>query len=322
MNQRELAHELTSLLQEELPGATITITDRATVGMSQESYFLLIHGRGDKRAAVLRRPSPASSDRSIVTQRRALQSLEGRGVRAPRLLFHRDDADHGLERPFFVMERIDGSVPVGWHQLAPAQRRELAEQAMRLLARLHETPWQETELSDSLAAPGAQPAVAALEWYERRLAKARIDVPPVVEAGLWWLHRHVPEAEQTALIHNDFRMGNLVVQEGRINGVLDWEHVSVGNPAADLTWCFMPVWQDPEIELDDVLDVYEEAAGIQVDPEALAFYSALGYVRLAFYSLMGDAAFTTGRSDDLRIGALRYRLPDNFAAIAASMTGR
>jgi hypothetical protein len=67
---------------------------------------------------------------------------------------------------------------------------------------------------------------------------------------------------------------------------------------------------------------YEERRGIQIEPERLHWYRALGYARLAYYSLSGLRAFDGGRSDDLRLAALRLSLPVNLDRLAAVLTGQ
>lgn len=319
MDRTAIADALAELLREDDPGVTVAVTDRATVGLSQESWFVTVTDATGSVDAVLRLPSGASSARSIVTQRRALQAVADTAVPAPRLLRHRDDADHALGRPWYLMSRVHGEVPVGWHELPDQQRTALAGQALEILAALHATPWRQAELASSLRNVDADPATTAVAWYRDRFARAGDAVPAVVQAGLWWLETHRPDPVTPVLLHNDFRMGNLVVADGRIAGVLDWEHVGVGDPTADLVWCFLPIWVDPGVALSDVIDVYTAATGWEPDPHALRFYTALGHLRLAYYSLMGDLAFRSGRSDDLRLAALGSRLPHNLDAIARTL---
>ena len=47
----------------------------------------------------------------------------------------------------------------------------------------------------------------------------------------------------------------------------------------------------------------------------------LGYVRLAYFALSGTRAFDGGRSDDLRLAALRLQLPVALDRLAATLAG-
>jgi aminoglycoside phosphotransferase (APT) family kinase protein len=51
-----------------------------------------------------------------------------------------------------------------------------------------------------------------------------------------WLHAHVPPESATSIVHNDFRIGNMIVdiRTGCVSAVLDWELATIGDPLADL----------------------------------------------------------------------------------------
>ena len=61
--------------------------------------------------------------------------------------------------------------------------------------------------------------------------------------------------------------------------------------------------------------------GRAVESERFRFYRILGYVRLCYYALSGGVAFATGRSDDLRLAALRYQLPVHLDRLACTLAG-
>jgi aminoglycoside phosphotransferase (APT) family kinase protein len=295
-------------------GARVEVGDRATVGFSQETWFARVSNGSGAHDVVLRLPTPASGARAIVAQRVALQTVAGR-VPAPALLWHDDGAEHPLGRPFLVMERVDGSVPVGWHELAEPLRGELAREAVDVLADLHAVAPGE------LGAGGRGAGPTELGYYRERLARFA-PLPEVLEVALWWLGRHAPSApDPPVLAHGDFRMGNLVVRDGHIRGILDWEMAGVGDPVADLVWCFAAVFEPAGLDEDALVASYEQHSGTPVDPERLHWHRVLAYVRLAYYALAGTAAFDAGRSHDLRVAALRLQLPVYLDRLAATLAG-
>ena len=105
------------------------------------------------------------------------------------------------------------------------------------------------------------------------------------------------------LVHNDFRMGNFVVDRHRLSAVLDWELASTGSPLADLSWCFIPVWAPVDIDVDAMIAIYEAESGRAVDRRALSWFGVLGHLRLLYYCLSAGASLD--RSTDLRLAALR-----------------
>jgi aminoglycoside phosphotransferase (APT) family kinase protein len=313
----ELAGQLEAWLAAQGTSAAVTITGRATVGLSQETWFAQLTVAGTESEIVLRLPTRASGGQAILGQRLALRAVAGTGVPAPELLWSDVGSDNPFGRPLLVMARVPGTVPVGWHELAEPRRTALAEQAVDVLATLHAI--DPAPLS-GLVSPGRHPPTA-LEWYVHFLARFE-PLPAVLRAGLWWLARHRPQRDaQTTLVHGDFRMGNLAVLDDQITGVLDWEMAAPGDPLADLAWCFIPVWEVPGVDEPALVARYERATGQAVDPEQLRWHRVLGFVRLAYYALSGTAAFDSGRSDDLRLAALRLQLPIHLDRLAATLAG-
>jgi len=307
---QDVGAQLEACLRAQGADAAVEVRGRATVGLSQETWFVHIDaGDGDARDAVLRLPTPASGAQAIITQRASLAAVAGQ-VPAPAVLWHDDGEDNPFDRPYLVMERMGGDVPVGWHDIPEPARRSLAEQAVDVLAALHEV--------DPSAVAGDGSGATDFEWYRRRLE--RFELPPVLRAGLWWLERHAPPPpERRVLVHGDFRMGNLVVDGDRLTGVLDWEMAGSGDPMADLAWCFIPLWQPPGVDEPELMRRYAERTGRPLDEHRLHWHRVLGYVRLAFYALSGTRAFDRGRSDDLRLAALRLQLPVHLDRMAATI---
>ena len=295
-------------------GARVEMGGRATVGFSQETWFARVNNGTGAHDVVLRLPTPASGERAIVTQRAALQTVAGR-VPAPALLWHDDGAEHPLGRPFLVMERVHGRVPVGWHDIAEPLRGELARAAIDLLADLHAVPPGELGAADSATRP------TDLAYYRDRLAKFA-PLPEVLEVAVWWLERRIPAPpERPVLAHGDFRMGNLVIDDGRVCGILDWEMAGVGDPVADLVWCFAAVFEPAGVNEEALVARYEQRSGTLIEPERLRWHRVLAYVRLAYYAIAGTAAFDAGRSHDLRLAALRLQLPVYLDRLAATLAG-
>jgi aminoglycoside phosphotransferase (APT) family kinase protein len=296
--------------------AEVFVEARATVGLSQETWLARIVEQGRSRAVVLRLPTPASGVRSILTQRAALQAVADRGLPVPGLLWFDDSAENPFGRPFIVMERARGHVPVGWHELPGEERNSLAEKAIDVLADIHAISVAETPLVDLPASPLMD--LDGLQKLFGRLAP----LPPAAEASFWWLDRHRPKPpDRLAIVHGDYRMGNMVVNRGRITGILDWEMAAPGDPLTDLVWCFIPVWMPALVDEHPLFERYAARTGVALDPERLHWHRVFGLLRLAYYSLSGTRAFDAGRSSDLRLAALRLQLPVNLDRVAAAIAG-
>ncbi|WP_187369088.1 phosphotransferase family protein [Baekduia soli] len=315
MADEDVAGALQAWLAARGEDAGVRCTGRATVGLSQDTWFVRVDREGAAVDAVLRLPTPASGPRAIRTQRAALQAVAGR-VPAPGLLWHDDGDDNPFGRPFLVMERIAGTVPVGWHDLGEPERAALAADAVDTLAALHRIAPGDLDAPE--VGPGEAPT--ELEFYARRLERLG-ELPAVLRGALWWLARHEPAPLRSALVHGDFRMGNMIVADGRLAAVLDWEMAGAGDPLSDLAWCFIPVWEPAGVDEAALVERYAQATGAPVDAGRLHWHRVLGYVRCAYYNLAGVRAFARGHSDDLRLAALAHQLPVHLDRLAATLAG-
>ena len=137
-------------------------------------------------------------------------------------------------------------------------------------------------------------------WSDR-FRRARTDNVGDYEAVMGWLDAHQPDDVATCVIHNDFRLDNVVLDEDdplRVRGVLDWEMATLGDPLMDLGGA-MAYW----IQADDDEHFrqfrpaalgrcrgcspaprwcrrYAERTGREVTPRQWAFYEVFGLFRL------------------------------------------
>ena len=82
------------------------------------------------------------------------------------------------------------------------------------------------------------------------------------------------------MVHGDFRLGNLLVEQGRLTGVLDWELAHFGDPHEDLAYGCMTVWRfsrpdRPAYGLGSVealAQAYAKAGGEAFDPVRFRFW--------------------------------------------------
>src|SRR5437762_2182976 len=95
---------------------------------------------------------------------------------------------------------------------------------------------------------------------------------PAIELGLWWLREHRPPPREPVVVHGDYRIGNLVVGERGLVGVLDWEFAHLDEPVRDLAFALVRAWRFgvPEKRLGGVgpmepyLERYNELTGFDV----------------------------------------------------------
>ena len=103
---------------------------------------------------------------------------------------------------------------------------------------------------------------------------------PILALALNWLERNLPAPAAPRLVHGDFRLGNLLVDQGRLTGVLDWELAHLGDPHEDLAYGCMTVWRfsrpdRPAYGLGSVAALtaaYTAAGGAAFEPARFRFW--------------------------------------------------
>jgi aminoglycoside phosphotransferase (APT) family kinase protein len=157
---------------------------------------------------------------------------------APRPVLYCDD-ESILGAPFYLMERRRGVI---LRRKLPADFRPDAETFRRLgvnfidnLARLHALDYQAAGLGD-LGRPEGYVERQVNGWISR-YERARTHDYPTMEQAAQWLQAHQPAESGAALIHNDYKFDNIVLDPAdltRIVAVLDWEMCTLGDPLMDL----------------------------------------------------------------------------------------
>ena len=119
--------------------------------------------------------------------------------------------------------------------IPPETVRRLCESLVDNLARLHSLDYRAAGLDD-LGKPEGYVERQVTGWT-RRYRDAQTDDLPGLERAAAWLAANRPAESGAALIHNDYKFDNLVLDPDdltRIVAVLDWEMATIGDPLMDL----------------------------------------------------------------------------------------
>jgi len=139
-----------------------------------------------------------------------------------------------------------------------------------VLARLHCVDYAALGLGDYGKAGGY--AERQISRWSRQYEASKTDALPAMERLARWLPRHIPAADETTIVHGDFRLENMIwhASEPRILAVVDWELGTLGHPLADLAYNCLP-WHVPDRQRGD-LTVLGEDHGIPGEAAYLAAY--------------------------------------------------
>jgi aminoglycoside phosphotransferase (APT) family kinase protein len=206
-------------------------------GHSNLTYCVQFGGR----EFVLRRPpfgSKVKSAHDMGREFRVLSKLHAVYSQAPQVLLYCDD-ETVLGAPFYLMKPIHGVIirrnPPASLEFRAETARRLSESFVDNLARLHSLDYQSIGLGD-LGKPEGYLERQVRGWTERYYG-SRTHEFPEVERIVSWMKEHMPSTSGAALVHNDYKYDNLVLDPSditKIIGVLDWEMCTIGDPLTDL----------------------------------------------------------------------------------------
>jgi aminoglycoside phosphotransferase (APT) family kinase protein len=271
---------------------------------------------GHSRVVVRRPPPPPlpPGAHDVLREAKLLKALSQTLVPVPAVLATAA-TDELLDVPVFVMDFVDGSVITN-STPAPGDdtrlRRRIGESLVDTLAALHSVAWREIGLSGF-----AKPDGFNARQLRRMRSLIAIDdgATPKSFAELdGWLHAHIPPESGIAIVHNDFRIGNMLVnmKVGSIAAVLDWELATIGDPLADLGY-FLTSYPGPGESLvptsamgtavlepgypgrSELLDRYVERTG--ADVSRVNWYMALAMYKLAALYEYSRRRFESGAGD-------------------------
>ncbi len=292
-------------------------------GHSNLTYLVRFAGR----EMVLRRAPRGVEVKSAHDMRRefdVLSALSPVYSKAPKALAYCEDASV-IGAPFYLMERVSGpilraSTPPAGVDLPPERMRALSEALVDGLAELHSLDVSAGPLA-ALGKPAGYAARQVSGWTGR-WQRAKTEEAPHLDAAAAWLAAHVPAAGRPALLHNDYKYDNLVLDPAgptRIAAVLDWEMATLGDPLLDVGTT-LGYWIDPD-DADEVRALPFGAtlvpgnlprAGVAErwaertgrDASAVLFAYVYGLFKIAVIAQQIFRRFTLGHTQDPRFGAL------------------
>jgi aminoglycoside phosphotransferase (APT) family kinase protein len=314
---------LETYLTRHLPGTTgPLVVEQFPHGHSNLTYLVRLR----EQEFVLRRPpfgNQVKTAHDMGREFRVLSKLSAVYPLAPRPFLYCDDPTV-LGVPFYIMERRRGIVlrraETPGVTIDPATARQLSTALIDNLARLHGLDYRAADLAE-LGKPEGYVTRQVTGWINR-YANARTDDLPEMEQVGRWLGDHIPAQSEAALVHNDYKYDNLVLDPAnltRIVAVLDWEMATIGDPLMDLgtTLGYWIEATDPEevragafgptavpgsLTRRELVARYAEQTGRDVSN--ILFYYSFGLYKIAVIVQQIYARYVRGYTQDPRFARL------------------
>jgi aminoglycoside phosphotransferase (APT) family kinase protein len=277
-------------------GVEVTGLTRIHGGASRETYRLRLRftrdGRDHQEGLILRRdPSGSLIDTDRATEVLFYRAFQASLVPVPRILWLEEEL-HWLDRPFFVMQEIEGGEASPQALLAPpydALAERIGQRKWEILAEIHKADPKTLGLTEAMEVPTADTCwCRELDHWEGVLDEDELAPQPIGRAAIRWLRANPPAAAQKlCAVHADYRTGNFLVgQDGEVLAILDWEMAHLGDPLEDLAWSLNRVWHWARDERAGgllprgrAIEIWEKASGLRADPEALHWWELFSSVK-------------------------------------------
>jgi aminoglycoside phosphotransferase (APT) family kinase protein len=282
-----LSDPLLVQLAERLTSRDVSALQALPGGASSLTYL----GRCADRPVVVKVAPPGVqpiAHRDVLRQARVIRALATTPVPVPEVLFD-DPGDPPDVPPLFVMSRVDGMTCEPLFDEADAGPEAVVAGRFRyaaaIMAQLHRIePGAVGLASEPVIGPSAE-----VERWCRTLETVDAALVPGWRGVAADLESSTPPALPAAIVHGDFRLGNLLAVDDRITAVIDWEIWSVGDPRVDAGWflinCDPRTYQRPTRYLhatppvSELAAIYREELGREVP--GLDWFQALACFKSA-----------------------------------------
>jgi len=303
------------------------VVEQFPKGHSNLTYLLRVSGT----ELVLRRPPKGAEQikagHDMRREYTVLTRLRGVWPKVPRTLFYVPEEESPFGVQLYVMERVPGLILRGTKlppgvALDAAGMRAVSETVIDTLVELHAVDPAAAGLADFGKPQGyVQRQVAG--WTER-YGRARTDEVPDMERLASWLAANLPPDRPGAIIHNDFKYDNVVLDPAdltRVRAVLDWEMSTLGDPVSDLGMT-LAYWFEPgEVEMvgpaafgptalpgnltrEEIVQRYAARSGRAVDD--VVFHYVLGLFKVAVIAQQIYFRYRQGLTQDERFAGLGF----------------
>jgi aminoglycoside phosphotransferase (APT) family kinase protein len=244
-------------------------------GQSNPTFLIQAGGR----AFVLRKKPPGNllpSAHQVEREYQVMKALAGTDVPVPRMLVLCEDAEI-IGTAFYVMEGVEGRVvrDLTLPELSPTARRAVYDVMAETLAKLHRVDWRGVGL-ENFGKPTGYVSRQVARWT-RQYEATRTHEIASMDKVMPWLVRNLPEGDEAAIAHGDFRLENMILHpsEPKVRAVLDWELATIGHPLPDLAYNCLPYHVEPDFPgVGGLRDMDFAVTGIPSEADYIATYCA------------------------------------------------
>ena len=298
--------------------AAVKAAERLSGGASQETWLIRLEGGSVPPTIILRRAPggvPQTSTSTAVglpNEAKLIRLAEDAGVPVPQIIHVLDDADD-LGDGYF-MSRVEGETiarRILRDQQFSVARQALPEQCGQALAGIHAI-----ELAGDPPLPTSL-GLDQLTSYEQSYRETGV-CRPIFDLAMVWLRENAPSPTSPVLVHGDFRLGNIMVDETGLAAVLDWELCHLGDPREDVAWMCANSWRFGNNEkrlggfgdVEPLLEAYATAGGAEFSARDIDWWEMLSSMKWGVMCMGMYESFRSGANQSVERAAIGRRVSE------------
>ena len=260
------------------------------VGRSNITYKI----EDTKNIYVLRRPpfgEKLESAHNMQREFNILKELYKYGIKVPKPIFLCSDRTISDE-DFYVMEYIGGetiSDNVIASKYSSNEKRSITTSFVKSLVELHDFDVLNSDLSD--LGKHEKYVERQIQRWSKQFNSQKIRDIDDLDLATKILIETLPTQQKVSIVHGDYRLDNVRIENNKVAAILDWELCTLGDPLADLgtiiaSWSnseekdtpfiYSPSLSGGFLSRSEILSIYE--SNTSLDLKDIEFY-----VRLSFW---------------------------------------
>ena len=247
----------------------------------------------DSNSFVLRRPPfglKLESAHNMGREYKILKVLNKNGLRVPKPLYLYDKKELSSD-DFYIMEFIEGET-IANYQVADSygqiQKKIITESFIKALTEIHNFDVISSELSD--LGKHEDYVVRQINRWNKQFQSQKVREIKELESATNLLLENIPSQQTVGIVHGDYRLDNVRVNNNEVTAVLDWELCTLGDPLADMgtviaSWntknekdspfIYSPTLSGGFPSRNDVIELYLNNSDL--DLKDIEFYTRLSY---------------------------------------------
>ncbi len=313
-----MTEDLGNILKEKLANTSIegeiVNLEPLTGGASKEIWKFEVNANGKSDRYILRRGSGVEGPLAIKTSDEAKiqKTVRKLGAQVPEII-----AVSSLDEELgdaYIMKFVDGE-SIARKILRDEEYKntlpKLAFECGQSIAKIHQA-----DINEFPFLPSKTVFEQINDLYQTYVSFNQPS--PVFEYTHLWLKKQNFGEINDALVHGDFRLGNIIVDKDGLKSVIDWELAHIGNPLQDLGWICGNSWRfgntDKVVggfgDLADLLKGYNSVSNSQVDENMVKAWQVFGTFRWGVICLIQASAHLTGSVNSVEKAAIGRRVSE------------